>query len=302
MELRIGILRVRDVLPQHELRNILVVVFRKHIPIKTSHFYTYRLLCVFRLHRWCNMSVASDNDSSSSSSSSSSSHGHNSTSSHDAKWETLYALRERIVRFVGQLEKRTKLYSPPFHRYMIGGDAKIEQVSVRYSEDVSQSAGEYIVGVFNDGETIDPHSSTYVCNYPGWILTQQEYTELNDDAHENMGALFGIDVPLQAFVRKHWNPTWDPAWKEVEWVVLGDPVSTGGNFNTLSGIPNKAYNCEFRINNRAEYKVLTKDGRYSVISEVVTIHRQKAATIRTGVELFVAYDNLIRAKKRLAAE
>ena len=167
---------------------------------------------------------------------------------------------------------------------------------------VQRRCGEYIVGVFNDGETIDPHSSTYVCNYPGWILTQQEYTELNDDAHENMGALFGIDVPLQAFVRKHWNPTWDPAWKEVEWVVLGDPVSTGGNFNTLSGIPNKAYNCEFRINNRAEYKVLTKDGRYSVISEVVTIHRQKAATIRTGVELFVAYDNLIRAKKRLAAE
>jgi len=240
------------------------------------------------------MSVASDNDSSSSSSSSSSS-----PTSHDAKWETLYALRERIVRFVAQLEKRTKLYPPPFHRCMIGGDAKIEQVSVRYSEDVSQSAGEYIVGVFNDGETIGSHpSSTYVCNYPGWIVTQQEYTELNDHAHENMGALFGIDVPLQAFVRKHWNPNWDPAWKAVEWVVLGDPVSTGSNFNTLSGIPNKAYNCEFRINNCAEYKVLTKDGRYSVISDLVTIHRQKAATIRTGAELFVAYDNLIRVKKK----
>jgi len=171
---------------------ILWVGFRKTHHNKSKAF-SYFIVCCFSPASlvFSIMSVASDSDtdsSSSSSSSSTSSHGRNSTSSHDTKWETLYALRERIVRFVAQLEKRTKLYPPPFHRCMIGGDAKIEQVSVRYSEDVSQSASEYIVGVFNDGETIDPHSSTYVCNYPGWILTQQEYTELNDETHENMGA------------------------------------------------------------------------------------------------------------------
>ncbi len=42
-----------------------------------------------------------------------------------------------------------------------------------------------------------------MCNYPGWIVTQQEYSELNDRAQENMGALYGFDAPLQAFVRKH---------------------------------------------------------------------------------------------------
>jgi hypothetical protein len=115
-----------------------------------------------------------------------------------------------------------------------------------------------------------------------------------------MGALYGFSVPLKVFVRKNWNEAWDPAWKEVEWVLMGDPVTTGSNFNTLSGISGKTYNCEFRVNHHASLKLLTKDGRYSVVSDIVTIHkRSKVKLSASNAELFVAYDNVIKDKGQM---
>jgi hypothetical protein len=212
------------------------------------------------------------------------------------------------------------LYPPPFHRHTIGGDAKIDALHIQYSDTVSSVADELILGVFvTDGASTSSktdgtensrtsHSRnsscssghTYLCNYPGWLLTEHEYTELNNEDHENMGALYGFSVPLKAFVRTHWNEVWDPAWKEVDWVLMGDPVTTGANLNTLSGISGKTYNCEFRINHHASLKLPTKDGRYAVVSDMVTIHRQsKVKLLAPNTELFVAYDNVIKGKKQM---
>lgn len=66
------------------------------------------------------------------------------------KWDILYTLRARIIQFIVSLEKRTKLYPPPFHRFLVGEDAKLDQLSVRYSEKVSQCASDYILDEFND--------------------------------------------------------------------------------------------------------------------------------------------------------
>jgi hypothetical protein len=144
-----------------------------------------------------------------------------------------------------------------------------------------------------------------LCNYPGWLLTQHDHAELNNADNENMGALYGLSVPLKAFALKHWDECrWDPAWKDVDWVVMADPVTTGANVNTLSGISGKTYNCEFHVNPHASMKLLTKDGRYSVLSDTVSLHWQaarkaKIASTSGGTELFVAYDNVIKEKKQI---
>lgn len=231
------------------------------------------------------------------------------TSSLQDKWDAMYALRKRIVQFVTVLEQRNRLHPPPFHRHLIGGDAHIEQLQIRHSETISRYAEEYMVGTFNGKSSADSsndhisHSvNTFLCNYPGWLLTQQEYSELNDEQHENMNALYGVEVALKAFAAKHWKATWDPAWKDIDWVVLGDPVTVGANINTLSGAKDKTYNCELRINYSADMKIATLDGRYAVSSDLVTVHRQAKVSIAHGDELFVAYDNVIRHKLQTLAK
>jgi hypothetical protein len=220
-----------------------------------------------------------------------------------SKWRALYALRERIVVFISQLEKRTRLFPPPFHRHTVGGDNAIDQLQIQHSETISKCTGEYIVGVFNKGDSIASGSTaTLLCNCPGWMLTQPEYAELNNEEHENMDALYGIGVSLKCFVQKHWNDKWNPAWKEMDWVLLGDPVTTGANLNTLSGINGMTYNCEFRINYSSDIKLQTSDGRYAIRSDMVTIHKQKTAAIATGSELFIPYDNLIKEKEEVMQE
>jgi hypothetical protein len=239
------------------------------------------------------------------------------------KWDTLYALQERIVRFIASLERRNRLYPPPFHRRTIGGDAKIDGLRIQYSDTVSSVANKTVLGVFlnaddsgissesgtevctssSSSSTSSSSSNTYLSNYPGWLLTEDEYAELNNKDHENIGALYGFGLPLKAFMRKHWSEAWDPPWKEVDWVLMGDPVTTGANFNTLSGIKGKTYNCEFRVNHHPSLKLLTKDGRYSVVSDIVTIHTQsKVKRLASHAELFVPYDDVVKGKKRVHSD
>ena len=243
------------------------------------------------------------------------------------KWDSVYALRERIVRFVAQLERRTKLYPPPFHRATIGGDAHLNSLQVQHSEAVSRVAGDYMLGVFHTTQQQQQEEDTssssrsssssnstsfapsFLCNYPGFLLTPQEYDELNDELHENMGALYGFDTPLSSFVSSHWDDSWNPCWKEVDqWVLLGDPVTTGSNLNTLAGLTGgSSYNCEFRVNTRAEMKLRTSDGRYAVSSDMVTVHGRSSGSSKQGAkavsrlgpheELFVAYDHVIKRKQ-----
>jgi hypothetical protein len=260
------------------------------------------------------MSACSSSSTSSSSSSSSSSFSSSSSSvsavdsvsdsSNQVKWDTLYTLRERIVLFILQLERRTRLYPPPFHRATVGGDAVGSDLAIRHSETISHVAKAYLLGVFKHGEndTVD-RSGTCLCNYAGWLLTQEEYAELNNEHNLNMTALYGVGVPLHAFVLKHWNEeVWDPAWKEVEWVLLGDPVTTGANINTLTGTAKKVYNAEIHVNCSKDMKVATKDGRYAVLSEMVTIHKQPKVAVKVGDEIFIAYDNVVKEKQQVLQE
>jgi hypothetical protein len=244
------------------------------------------------------MSSDSSQTTTTTTSSSSSSSSSSMSNQLQTKYNNMYELRERIVRFVCMLERRTRLYPAPFHRQLVGGDAHVDSVEMRHSEDVTNAAKSFCVGVFHVGP-VSLSSSHYICNYTGWLLTVSEYDELNDEEHENMQCLYGFDVPLTNFVQTHWNPKWDEACRDMKWVVMGDPVSIGGNFNTLSGIADKAYNCEFRVDTRSQLKIATRDGRFSVVSDIVTIHKKKGVVLRDGMELFVAYDNVIKKKNKL---
>lgn len=137
-------------------------------------------------------------------SSSSSSSTADATLNNQAKWDTLYTLRERMLLFVAHLKRRTRLYPPPFYRATVGGDAAVNWLTIQHSHTVSRVAEEYVLGVFYTPDAVatvaaaaaaaSTNSGTYLCNYPGWILTQEEYAELNNEHNLNMKALYGVGV------------------------------------------------------------------------------------------------------------
>ncbi len=110
-----------------------------------------------------------------------------------SKWEQLYALRDRVQIFAGELEKRYELFPPPFIRKMTGDPAKWDGVAVEYSEAVTMAAGgtECMLGVFNHHDPLPTNSRQFIAHYSGWIFTTDEYHELNSPERENMNALYG---------------------------------------------------------------------------------------------------------------
>jgi hypothetical protein len=238
------------------------------------------------------------------------------------KWALLRALRQRIVQFVAALETEHRHSPAPFVRRLHGDSTHLPELVVHKSESVSTAAatGECILGVFYAGSTLKRGTTVKLANYTGWLLTAEEYNELNDAAHENMNALYGFEVKsLTTFVDAHFKDDDDDAggdkrWKGATWVVLGDPVTMGANVNTpgratrsarRSGwtlmIPQRT-NVEFHINTDSNLKQRRRDGRYAVSAELVTMHKRLHSAMHEGDELFVAYDRLLAAKRANSLE
>ena len=226
----------------------------------------------------------------------------------DAKWASLRALRTRIIAFVAELETRYKLLPPPFVRTQVGNAFEWDKVYIQHSAAVTKAANdEFMLGVFYNGTTnLSSGSKQCVATYSGWFMTQDEYNELNK--RENMGALYGVEASaLKTFVQANWDEhRWDAAWKQMDWVVVADPVSVAANINASfgvvkpsavrDGLVSQRSNTRFSCDHRASLKVRQSDGRYTVDCGYMSVHKANDATIKPGDELFLSYGALIRDK------
>ena len=126
------------------------------------------------------------------------------------KWDRLYALKNRIMLFIAELERRYRLLPPPFLRGMVGGQVEWKHAKIEYSKAVSTAANnECMLGVFNSGAGLPVHAREFIATYSGWILTRDEYDELNSIEREKMGCLYGIEAnALKTFVTANWDNNW----------------------------------------------------------------------------------------------
>lgn len=224
------------------------------------------------------------------------------------KWNHLYKLKNRILLYVAELERRYKIVPPPFLREMVGGQVEWNEVVVKHSEAVSKAANnDYTLGVFYQVVTnLSAGSRQFIGTYSGWILTRAEYDELNSVDRECMGALYGAEAnALKGFVTNHWDINWDVAWKEVDWVIVADPTSLTANINAPSNIVKigktgdqvkQRPNCCFSFDHSNSLKIKCGNGRYAIMNTYLSVYKQIHTSIASGQELFLGYHKLIQDK------
>jgi hypothetical protein len=190
-----------------------------------------------------------------------------------------------------------------------------EGAQIKHSQSVTDAAhNQFMLGVFNELKDLSKHERQFIGTYSGWILTRDEYDELNRLEGIKMNALYGIEAKaLKRFVADHWDETWEPSWKDAEWTVLADPVSVAANINSSFNVYKRSKsnesqavkattNCKFSCNHSSELKIKNEAGRYAIKSTYMNVEKKANVAIAKGDELFLAYHRLIKDKAIALAE
>jgi len=243
------------------------------------------------------------------------------------KWESMQLLHDHIQAYVDELEQNQAYCPCPYVRQLItisGESTALPELVCRKSTEVTTAAGgKYMLGVFYDTEDVSDGSNDIksssgepepiVCTYTGWIMTTEEYLVLNE--RENSRALYGIDIK---FLQQYADDLCQAKerrdrWSGKDWVLMGDPITLGGNINTTAGvrytnisgdIKARTPNCKF-VEDDTELSAIEKqvdsarkrndvNARCSVSNALVGVRKLANRVIKPGDELFVLYDKLLR--------
>ncbi len=129
-----------------------------------------------------------------------------------------------------------------------------------------------------------------------------------------MEALYGIEAKaLKSFVASHWDETWEPSWKNADWIVLADPLSVAANINSSFNVYKHSKNnesqtvkattnCRFSCHHSTELKIKDESGRYAIKTSYITVEKKVDVSIPKGEEFFLAYHRLIKDKARALAK
>jgi hypothetical protein len=143
------------------------------------------------------------------------------------------------------------------------------RVRLDYSKKLSDAVGAVMLGGFYSGTSTLPKSSdAYISPYHGFLMTTDEYTELNRPMPNEFNEiqrsvepdlrlrllksvtdklLYGVEIDTLSSFVKHpslmWEnqPTmrasdWDPIYTTASWTLMGDPLSAACQINTTAGL------------------------------------------------------------------